>query len=115
MGSTVAAEALSLQMGISHSFFLRASLAEIMGVDMFSIFMKALVDSRNLHEAVFSTKFVEDKKLHCDIAQIQESIKKEKVELCWIKSSKMLADCLTKSGANPDKLMTVLKTGKFPL
>ena len=114
VGSTIAAEGLSLQMAIAHAFFLRAVLAEITDVDMFRIPIRAYVDSRNLYEAVFSTKFVEDKKLRCDIAQIQESIEKERVDLRWIQAGSMLADCLTKKGANPEPLLEVLRTGKLP-
>ena len=81
---------------------------------MFDIPMRAYVDSRNLYEAIFSTKFFEDKKLRCDIAQIQESVEKEEVYLRWAKAGSMLADCLTKKGANPDPLLEVLRTGKLP-
>ena len=101
-------------MAIAHAFFLRAVLAEITEVDMFKIPIRAYVDSRNLYVAVFSTKFVEDKKLRCDIAQIQESIEKEKVDLRWIQTGSMLADCLTKKGANPEPLLEVLRTGQLP-
>ena len=114
VGSTIAAEGLSLQMAIAHAFFLRAVLAEITEVDMFKIPIRAYVDSRNLYEAVYSTKFVEDKKRRCDIAQIQESIEKEKVDLRWTQAGSMLADCLTKKGVNPDLLLQVLRTGKLP-
>ena len=55
-----------------------------------------------------------DKKLRCDIAQIQESIEKEKVDLRWTQAGSMLADCLTKKGVNPDPLLQVLRTGKLP-
>jgi hypothetical protein len=113
VGSTVAAEALSLKMGLDHGFYLRAILAEVLAVDMFKIPIIAHIDSNNLFEAVYSTKFVEDKKLRLDIAQIQEAIAKEKVELRWIRAGDMLADCLTKSGAKADQLLTVLTTGSL--
>ena len=59
------------------------------------------------------TKLVEDKKLRCDIAQIQENIQVENVNLIWVKAEMMLADCLTKQGVNPDKLMRTMKMGKI--
>ena len=52
VGSTVAAEALSLKMALDHGNFLRAVLAEIMNVEMKKIPMIAHVDSKNLYEAV---------------------------------------------------------------
>ena len=113
VGSTVAAEALSLKMGLDHGYFLRAILADVLNVDMIKIPIIAYVDSNNLYEAVYSTKFVEDKKLRLDIAQIQESIAKEKVEIRWIPAGSMLADCLTKSGAKADQLLEVLATGSL--
>ena len=113
VGSTVAAEALSLKMGLDHGFYLRAILAEVLAVDMFKIPIIAHIDSNNLYEAVYSTKFVEDKKLRLDIAQIQEAIAKEKVELRWVRAGNMLADCLTKSGAKADELLSVLTTGSL--
>ena len=114
VGSTVAAEALSLKAALDHGYLLRAVLAEILNVDMFTIPIVAHIDSNNLYEAVFSTKFVEDKKLRIDIAQIQESINLEKVELRWVSSNNMLADSLTKSGVKADILLDVLTEGLLP-
>ena len=56
---------------------------------------------------------MEDKKLRCDIAQIQENIQVENVDLIWVKAEMMLADCLTKQGVNLDKLMRTMKRGKI--
>ena len=113
VGFTLAAEALNLQVAISHRFYLREILIEILGVSKVNIPIKAYTDSRNLYEAVYSTKLVEDKKLRCDIAQIQENIQSEGVDLIWVKAGMMLADCLTKQGVNPDKLLRTMKTGRI--
>ena len=72
------------------------------------------MDSNNLYQAVYSTKFVENKWLKLDIAQVQECIKKEALQVRWVQSSDMLADCLTRRGVHPDKLMDVIKTGEMP-
>ena len=111
VGSTVAAEALSLKMVLDHRHFLRAILAEIMNVEMKSIPMIAHVDSKNLYEAIRSTKFVEDKKLRLDIAQIQEAVTTENVEIKWVPTGEMIADCLTKRGVKTDKILENLETG----
>ena len=68
---------------------------------MFKLLIRVYVYSCNVFEAIFSMKFVKDKKLHCDIAQIQESMEK-KVDLRWIEVTSMLADAMTKRGARPD-------------
>ena len=91
----MAAEALSLQMGLAHASYLRAVLSEMLGVDMYQIPIVASTDSNNLYQAVYSTKFVEDKKLRIDIAQIQETIEKENAELRWVEAKNMIADSLT--------------------
>lgn len=114
VGSTLAAEALSLQEAVSHAIYLRAILAEIMGKKELEIPITSYVDSNNLYQAAYSTKFVEDKRLRLDIAQVQECIKKEALEVRWVQAGDMLADCLTKGGANPDKLMEVIMKGKLP-
>ena len=113
VGSTVAAEALSLKMGLDHATYLRAILAEILGVDQLKIPIIGITDSNNLYEAIYSTKFVEDKKLRLDIAQIQEDVEREKVEIKWVRARDMLADCLTKAGVKADPLMTAIVTGSF--
>ena len=72
------------------------------------------MDSNNLYQAVYSTKFVEDKRLRIDIAQVQEYVKRKVMQVRWIKADEMLADCLTKKGDDADKLMTVIKEGRLP-
>ena len=114
VGSTVAAEALSMQMDLAHSIHLRAILAETLGISALEIPIKANIDSNNLYQAIISTKFVEDKRLCLDIAQIQEEVQDQKVQVKWVNLESMLADCLTKRNAKADTLMEVLKTGKMP-
>ena len=114
VGSTLAAEALSLQEAVAHAIFLRAILAEIVGKKEEEIPIISYVDSNNLYQAVYSTKFVEDKRLRLDIAQVQESIKLDALEVRWVQAGDMLADCLTKRGANPDKVLEVFEEGRLP-
>ena len=40
-------------------------------------------------------------------------MKKEKVEIKWVKGRDMLADCLTKAGVKSDPLMTAIVTGSI--
>ena len=115
MGSTLAAETLSLRSALDHAYFLRAILAEILQENMLKIPIISVIDSNNLLEASLSTKFVEDKKLRLDIAQIQETLSTENVTLQWIETASMLADSLTKNGVNSDPLLNVLSTGNLSL
>ena len=98
-------------MALDHGHFLRAILAEIMNAEMKSIPMIAHVDSKNLYEAIRSTKFVEDKKLRLDIAQIQEAVVTENVEIKWVPTGDMIADCLTKRGVKSDKILEIMEMG----
>ena len=61
VGSAGAAEALSLQIVLSHRVFLRALLAEILEKDPKEIPIEVNTVSNNLHKSIYSTKFVEDK------------------------------------------------------
>ena len=88
-------------------------LAEILGINILKIPIRVYTDSDNLYQAVYSTKFVDDKKLRLDIAQIQEAVSEENVQVNWIKAEEMLADCLTKKGVNGDLLMEALETGRI--
>ena len=110
---TIAAEAICLQVAISYGFCLRVSLIEILWVDREDIPIKAYTNLRNLHEAAYSTKLAEDKKLRCDIVKIQENIHVKNVNLIWVKMEMMLTDCLTKQEMNSDKLERTLTTGRI--
>ena len=85
-----------------------------MNINKHGIPIKGHIDSNNLHQAIISTKFVEDKRLRLDIAQIQEEVKDQQVQVKWVNSGSMLVDCLTNRTAKADQLMEVLRTGKLP-
>ena len=70
VGSTLAAEALSLQEAVSHAIHLRSILAEVPGKQK-EIPINSYVESNNLYQDVYSIKFVEDKRLRHDISQVQ--------------------------------------------
>ena len=89
VGSTIAAEALSLICAMDHGYYLRAILEQLLGQEKGQMKIVSYVDSRNLFNAVFSTSMVEDKKLRCDIAQIKENVEKENVNLKWVPGKKM--------------------------
>ena len=69
VGSTLAAEAMSLQEAIGHAIYLRAVLAETVGVKEEKIPIVSYVDSNNLYQAIWSTKAVDDKRLRIRVSQ----------------------------------------------
>ena len=47
------------------------------------------------------------------MAQIQEAIQEENIELLWIPESKMLADILTKKGVSLDSILEVIRNRRL--
>ena len=111
VSSTLAAETLSLKECINTAEYIRYMLGEALQRKPQDILIRAYTDSNDLAKACYSTLLVSDKKLRIDIASIKESIEEENVSVKWISKSYMLADCLTKKGADTSNLMSVLQCG----
>ena len=59
-----------------------------------------------------STKSVSEKRLRIDLASIKQMLERGEIDAVkWIHNSHQLSDCLTKRGANCDKLLECLKYG----
>ena len=92
-----------------HCFYLRTLLQDITATEgyVFPIIIKT--DSRNLHDAVHSTKTIEDKRLKIDICSLREKLSRKDIQKVeWIGKDFQLADCLTKNEAPNAKLIGVL-------
>lgn len=106
--STLAAEALALLDGAEASIFIGHLLQEI--CSDCPIGVRCLVDNKNLVESVYSSHYVEDRRLRIDIAVLQDLIgKREIMSISWVDTRNQLADCLTKRGASAKKLNCVLR------
>ena len=70
--------------------------------------IKSIVNSNNLYQATKSTKSL------VDIAQIQKCVKESKVQIFWVKTDDMLADCMTKRGGKTDGLVDMITPGVLP-
>jgi hypothetical protein len=112
--STLAAEALSLLQCLGTAEYIRFILAEAMMTKPAEVPIVSYVDNDDLYKSLHSTTLVSDKKLRIDIASIKQTMKEENVSVCWLQSSEMLADSLTKKGADTNKLMSVIQTGRLP-
>ena len=114
--SSMAGEALALVAGIGEMVYNKAILRQIYGDEIDGIPVVMYTDCKNLYEAVHSTALVDDAWLIPDIAVIKDALCNGTVSsLRRVSSENMLANCLTKAGASPDLLMTVLQTGKYLL
>ena len=108
--STLAAETLSLTDGSGTALFV---LSLLEGVVPCREVISVLTDNRSLYETCHSKKPTTDKRLRIDIAGIKEMIDLKQIEITAIPGKEQLADVLTKKGASPHPLLSVLRNGKF--
>ena len=115
--STLTAETLALQEGIEVSIMIKWMLLEILKIDTNNEILPitCITDSKSLHDAVYSTKEVTEKRLKIELCAIREALEKREIEsVVWINTKDQLADCLTKEGASREKLYDAL-CGKIKL
>ena len=111
----MAAETLSLQQASEHAMLLQALINELYAFDKSLTPIVCVIDNKQLHESLFSTKVVEDKRLHIDICGLRESLERKDIhDAKRVASVNQLADCLMKGTASTDRLMRVL-AGSEPL
>lgn len=114
VSSTLESEALALIDGLNHAHALRDILSNLLygGIIDSALSIVAFVDSKQLHDAIYSSRSVSDHRLRRDIANVKERLEIGEVsQVRWIATTEMLADPLTKCGADPRKLDYVLDTG----
>ena len=71
------------------------------------------IDSKQLHEALYSIHPVLDKRLRVEIRILCEMLEKKEINsVKWISSEEQLANCLTKRGASCDSRLNVLSPVK---
>ena len=72
------------------------------------------VDNKSLHESIYSTKLVDEKRLRLDIAAFKQVISQGLIrQVNWCPAENQLADVLTKRGANPSSLLDVIQSGRL--
>ena len=97
--STIAAEAQALVDGAGESLLLANIFKDIFKLDNI-LDIDCYIDSKSLFNNLNSSNLtLEDKTLVIDMAALREMIMKNGIRINWVKSSCMIADCLTKSGA----------------
>ena len=113
----MAAETMAFLEAAEHAMLLRQLLSEIIDVETANIPIVCCIDSKQVHDAVNSTKSCEDKRNQIDISALREMIENREIETPRkVSSENNLADCLTKETAPADKLMRVISgAAKFDL
>ncbi len=70
-------------------------------------------DSKQLYDALKSSKTVLEKRLRVEVSSIQELLQNGEIgEVKWVQSELQLADSLTKKTANYDSLIKRMKSGR---
>jgi len=111
--SAFAAETLACTDAVSDALYCRQLLSEVLYQDPRSrvIDIVGYVDNMQLYEQISSTKQSTDKRVRLDISEIQEAVQTEVNNILWTPTDHMLADSLTKRGADFSKLASVIETG----
>jgi len=107
--STETAETMVMLEAIDAVVWLSAILNDIYGKKMNTPIIRS--DNMSLHKNIHSTTAVEEKRLRVELAAIRESARKTEFKAEWVTNQDQLADCLTKQGADSNKLLGVLRQG----
>lgn len=108
--STLAAETLALTDGSGTALYVRSLLE---GVVSCREAVSVLTDNKSLCDTIHSKKQTQDKRLRVDIAGIKEMFDQGQIEIKAVPGKEQLADVLTKKGASPHSLLSVLRSGKL--
>ena len=110
--STLSAETISMSEAIDTAVFISTLFGELTtGItDPKCLPIICVTDCKSLLEAVKSTKSVKEKRLRIEISGIKELMENGQIEeFQWQETGRQLADCLTKRGASPWLLRSVLQ------
>ena len=114
--SSLAGEALAMEAVIGEVVYNKAILSQIYGEVINQLPVIVFTDSKNLHEAIYSTLLVDDAWLIPDVALIKEAKEQGTVsDIRRVSGKDMIANCLTKAGASAEDLLYILHTGRYSL
>ena len=115
--STLTAETLAMTDAMDTGVYVANLYTELMSQGQeFRLSIVLITDGQSLFEAIKSNKSVQEKRLRVEISAIKEAIRDGQVEeVKWVNAEKQLADCLTKRGASPLRLLRALEEGVLEL
>ena len=111
--SSLAAETLAASEAADHAILMKKMLEETLDMDIPAV--TVLVDNMSLYESVRGTNLLAEKRLLVEMASLREMQENRLISVEWVSTHQQLADSLTKAGANKQKLMEVLSSGKLDL
>ena len=107
--SPKAAETLSMQLAVEYAFLLKSLLIEVYKIDNTHIPVISIINNSSLHESLYSTNVIDDKRLYMDICSMHDMLSRNEISEVELTSSQdQLADCLTKGTASTELLMQVM-------
>ena len=110
--SSQAAEVMALNEGMKDLGFVKEMINELTGVKLEAT---VFTDCKNMMNAVISTTAPKDKKVRCELAAVREAVMMKEVKgIKHISGKQVLADCLTKRGADSSNLLAVVQAGERP-
>lgn len=115
--STASAEGMSLSQGLEEAIYNRNLLCDTLKLPKKAILVQGITDHEGLQGNICNAlkPKVDDLRLRQEIAIMREYLQfgeVDQVKLC--STQQQLADCLTKKGANRQKLVMVLEEGILP-
>ena len=94
-------------------FLVASMVKEIFALDQLPD-INLMTDSNSLRQHLETKTTITDPRNRVDTARLREMTDIGEVEIKWVRSELMLADCLTKHGASSDLLRNVLISGTLP-
>ena len=111
--SSQAAEIMSLNEGLKDLGFIKEMINELTGVRLEAT---VFTDCKNMRNSVVSTTAPKDKKVRCELAAAREAVMTGEVKgIKHITGKQVLADCLTKRGADSSSLLSIVQEEEKPV
>ena len=85
--SLKAAETLSMQLAAEYAFLLKSFLIEVYKIDNTHIPVISIIDNSSLHESLYSTNVIDDKRLYVDICPMHDMLSGNEISEVKLPSS----------------------------
>jgi len=110
VNSTIAAECLAAVEAAETCILLRSLFCDMSCSKEDTIPISILSDNCSLVDAVHTSTSMESKRLQIDISILREMIEKKEIQqFRWVDTRHQVANCLTKEGASPELLLSILR------
>ena len=103
--STLSAETISMVDGMESAIIAGKMLSEMIYNSDSHVPVEGITDNYSLFQVAHATTSVKEKRLRIELSILHEAIYKNQCKLKWVTSGNQLADCLTKKGSDPRKLV----------